>query len=112
MNIKYILIIFISVLILISILQIFSIPPYAEDIFKVYKSGYFVELEKGCEIIKDSFLDIKMMSKPVYGWIFVSDMKKKHGISIKVFDYRGREVTAPGEIGNFQDDIALLAIKF
>ncbi|MDY6935395.1 MAG: hypothetical protein SVZ03_14365 [Spirochaetota bacterium] len=97
MIIKYMFIIILVLLTLISISQIFSIPPFAEDIFYIYKSGYFSELEKEFDIIKDSFINIKMMSKAVYAWIFLQDISKKHEIDIRVYNRRGNEVFAPGE---------------
>jgi len=104
MKIKVVLIIFLSVLLLISISQIFSIPPYGEDVFKFYKSGYFSELEKGFKIIKDSFINIKMMSKPAYAWVFLKDIKKEHGIDVKVYNNKGFEIVAPGKKKKNRDE--------
>lgn len=82
---------------IISLSQVFSIPPYSDDIFAVYKSGYFSELEKEFKIIRDSYINIKIFGEPVYAWIFLSDISERHGIKIKVYDQIGYQVTAPGE---------------
>ena len=97
MRFKYILVGLISVLLLISISQIFSIPPYADDIFPVYKSGYFTELDREFTIIKDSFLAVKTLGKPEYGWIFLEDMEKKHDMKLTIYDRNGYMITAPGK---------------
>ena len=44
-----------------------------------------------------------MMSKPVYAWIFLEDIEKKHSIDIKVYNRQGYEVSAPGEESNARD---------
>ena len=77
MKIKYMYIVFVVILLIISIFQIFSIPPYAGNIFSVYKSGYFKELDNGFQVTIDSFLNIKMMSRPVYAWIFLKDIQER-----------------------------------
>ena len=96
---------------LISIAQIFSIPPYAEDVFPLYKSGYFDELERGFDIITDSFLAIKSMARTEYAWIFLSDIEKTHDMSIRVFDYRGYHVPAPGEKSDLPNEAILKLIN-
>ncbi len=103
MKMKYIVLIFLIVLIIISIAQIFSIPPYAGDIYSVYRSGYFRELDRQFAVIRDSFLGIKMMAKPVYGWIFLEDIGKEHDIEIRVYNSKGYEVIAPGEAEERED---------
>ncbi len=103
MKVKIIFVILISLLMAISISQIFSIPPYAGDIFPVYKSGYFKELDRGFGVITDSFIGIKSMAKPEYAWIFLADTGIAHDMTIRVYDYRGYAVPAPGEKGSRQD---------
>jgi len=103
MKVKLIFAILISLLMAVSISQIFSIPPYAGDIFPVYKSGYFKELDRGFGVIADSFLGIKSMSKPEYAWIFLKDTGISHDMKITVYDYRGYAVPAPGEKGSRPD---------
>ncbi len=97
MKIKIFLTITLGVLLALSALQMFSLPPYAGDIFGAYKSGYFSEIERGFLTIRDSFLGIKMYSRPVYAWIFLKDIEGARNIKIRVYDRRGYEVPAPGE---------------
>lgn len=108
MKIKYIFIFLLGIMVVISVSQIFSIPPFAGDIFKVYRSGYFIELEKQFEVIKDSFIGIKTLGRPVYGWIFLQDIREKHGIDVKVYNNRGYEVAAPGEVGDLSRNVLKL----
>ncbi len=111
MKFKYLLIIFLIILIIISISQIFSIPPYEGDIYNAYKSGYFSEIEDNNSIIADSFTGIKMMSKPVYAWIFLEDIKKKYNIDIKVYNNKGVEKLAPGKPGREVDERVIRLIN-
>jgi hypothetical protein len=91
-------------MLLVSLSQIFSIPPYAEDVFPFYKSGYFSELDKGFATIVDSFLAIKSMTRTEYAWIFLSDIAASRDMNIRVYDYRGYPVPAPGEKGGHPDE--------
>lgn len=102
MIVKRVLIIMLALLWCISFIQIFSVPPYIGDIFAVYKSGYFKELERNMYIITDSFLHIKTMSKAEYAWVYLNDVQNRFGISINVYDAQGNLVKAPGmaEIDN------------
>lgn len=111
MKVKFLYIIFLSVLLAISISQIFMIPPYAGDIFQIYKSGYFKELDKEFNIITDSFVNIKMMSRSAYAWIFLKDMQKKHSITINVYNANGLKIPAPGETRSSNDERALRIIN-
>lgn len=97
MKIKYAFMVFLAVLMLLSLSQVFPLPPFAGDIHRIFKSGYFMELERGFEVIKDSFIEIKMMSKPVYSWLFLDDIRKKHGIDVRVYSAQGYEVRVPGD---------------
>ena len=97
--------IFVIILIIISISQIFTIPPYSEDMYKAYKSGYYTELDRGFNIIKDAFVSIKTMTEPGYGWIFISEMEKKYGFKIKIYDDKGLEIMVPGEKGGAGDEV-------
>jgi len=97
MKVKIIFAVLISALMLVSISQIFSIPPYAGDILSIYKSGYFRELDRGFRVIADSFVGIKSMARPEYAWIFLSDVGIAHEMKIGVYDHRGYRVPAPGE---------------
>ncbi|OHD64830.1 MAG: hypothetical protein A2176_10975 [Spirochaetes bacterium RBG_13_51_14] len=97
MKVKFIFTILITALMLVSLSQIFSIPPYAGDLYPVYKSGYFKELDRGFRIVTDSFVGIKSMARPEYAWIFLKDIEIAHDMNIQVFDYRGYSIPAPGE---------------
>ena len=110
MIVKKILIIMLMVLWGISFIQIFSVPPYSGDIVKIYKSGYFKELERNMFLITDSFLQIKTMSKAEYAWIYLNDVSTQYNIIINVYNSEGRLVKAPGmsQIGNDGKVIALL----
>ncbi len=103
MKVKLIFSILISLLMVVSISQMFSIPPYAGDVFPVYKSGYFKELDRGFGVIADSFVGIKSMTKPEFAWIFLNDIAAAHDMNIRVYDYRGYPVPAPGEKDPGQD---------
>ncbi len=96
MIVKRVLIVMLALLWSISFIQIFSVPPYIGDIFAVYKSGYFKELERNMYIITDSFLHIKTMSKAEYAWIYLNDVQNRFNISINVYDALGNFVKAPG----------------
>ena len=111
MKVKFVFIVLLSVLIMISISQIFNVPPYAEDMFPVYKSGYFNELERGFSIITDSFLGIKSMARPEYAWIFLSDIQAAHSISIRVYDHQGYHIPAPGEKSARPDERVIAIIS-
>ncbi len=111
MKAKILFSILLAALLLVSLSQIFSIPPYAGDIFPVYRSGYFKELDRGFNIIKDSFIGIKSMARPEYAWIFLSDIGIAHEMKITVFDYRGYSVPAPGEKSGSPDRNVLAAVN-
>ncbi len=102
MKIKLLFIYIISILLLISLLQVIlslvhvtSLPPYAHHSDSLYRSGYFSLLDKKCSIIADAFLHIKSMSQPEYAWIYLQDIKKKYKVEVKIFNKEGYNVTAP-----------------
>jgi hypothetical protein len=104
MKIKYAFMAVLGVLLVVSGAQMFSIPPYAGDIYGIYRSGYFVEIERGFGVVRDAFLGIKMMSRdPSYAWIFLQDVSDRQGIDIKVFNASGYQVGAPGRTDSLQD---------
>ncbi|MBN2160510.1 MAG: hypothetical protein JW807_14035 [Spirochaetes bacterium] len=111
MKIKLIFAILISALMAVSISQMFSIPPYAGDIFPVYKSGYFKELDRGFTIVADSFIGIKSMARPEYAWIFLSDLEISNDMKICVYDYRGYRIKAPGEKAGRPDEEILKTVN-
>lgn len=95
MKIKSILLAVNLILLSISISQIFSIPPFAGDIFSVYKSGYFNEIDKGFKIIIDSFVAVKTNGRTEAGWIFLNDNEKTNGIKAVLYNKKGERVIAP-----------------
>jgi hypothetical protein len=100
MKIKNILLAINTLLLLISISQIFSIPPFANDIFPVYKSGYFIEIDKGFKIIIDAFTAVKTNGRAETGWIFLNDNEKSTGIKAAVYNKKGERVIAPSYYDN------------
>lgn len=111
MKIKIIFAIVISALMAVSMSQMFPVPPYAGDIFPVYKSGYFRELDRGFRVIADSFVGIKSMARPEYAWIFLADLEIANEMKIQVYDYRGYRVKAPGERAGSPDPDILRAVN-
>lgn len=111
MKVKILFSILLAALILVSLSQIFSIPPYAGDLFPVYRSGYFKELDRGFNIVTDSFIGIKSMARPEYAWIFLSDIGIAHDMNITVYDYNGYRVPAPGEKSGRPDRKVLAAVN-
>ncbi len=97
MKVKHVFAALISLLLLVSISQILPIPPFAGDIFPVYKSGYFRELDRGFKIVADSFSGLKTMARPEYAWIFLNDIEIADDMKISVYDHRGYRVPVPGE---------------
>lgn len=96
MKIKIALISVAALLLAVSLLQILPVPPWAGDVYPVFKSGYFSELDRQFEVVRDAFLGIKMMSRPEYAWIFLEDIRKGHGIAVTVYNARGEAVKVPG----------------
>ncbi len=113
MKLKIFFISLISLFILLCFSQIFNIYPSAENVFVYYKSGYFKELDTQFNVIADTFIEMKMMTKAeilkentgsvssheytesVYSWILLDDISKKYGIEIKVYDRNGNYVPIP-----------------
>ena len=107
MKIKNILLAINTLLLLISISQIFSIPPFADDIFSVYKSGYFTEIDKGFRLIIDAFSAVKTNGKTEAGWVFLNDIEKTNGIKAAIYNKKGERVIAPSyyDTNNKNSDI-------
>ncbi len=93
----------VSLFFIISIFQMFPFPPFADDVFPLYRSGYFRELDRQFEVIADAFVSIKTMSRPAYAWIFIEDIKNKHGIEIRVYNSRSELIRTPGEVAPGMD---------
>lgn len=102
MKIKLSLLVFFTACLLFSVSGIFNIPPASFFMPGKDKSGYFRNIDKKYEIVIDSFLGIKILSRPEYAWIFIDDVEKKHDLEIEIFNNRGERVFTPG----FKDDIA------
>ena len=96
MIVKRIILVVLFFLLGVSCLQLFNVPPYAGDIKPLYRSGYFDELDRGFDIIRDTFLSLKTLDRIEYGWIFLTEIEEKQGIRTGLFDSRGFEVAAPG----------------
>ncbi len=111
MKLKYTLITFVFVLLSISVSQVFRIPPYAEDIFSIYRSGYFSELDREFKIISDSFLEIKSKSEPVYGWLYLRRISEREEIEICVFNRTGYLIDKPGKRGGRRDNDVVSVMK-
>lgn len=111
MKLKIFYIFLLSCSLITCLTQIFYIPPYADDVFGFYKSGYFSELDREFDVIKESFLGIKMMSKPVYAWIFLEDIKNKYNMDIRVYSTSGALIPAPGEEKSHNDSRVLKLIN-
>jgi hypothetical protein len=104
MKIKYAFMAVLGILLVLSGIQTLSIPPYAGDLYGIYRSGYFVEIERGFGVMRDAFLGIKMMSKdPSYAWIFLQDMGERQGTEVKVYNASGYQVGAPGRTDSLQE---------
>lgn len=107
MKIKYFAIAFVALFFILAIIQMFPVPPFADDVFPLYKSGYFRELDRQFEVIADAFVGIKTMSRPAYAWVFLEDIQNKHGIDIRVYNSRSERVRAPGETSEGRDDTVI-----
>lgn len=84
-------------LLVISLLQVFPVPPYSETLYPRFESGYFAELRNQQEIIRDAFLNIKIEGKPESAWIFLHNLKEKYKIDASVYNSYGHLVRSPGE---------------
>ncbi len=111
MKMKYALLVLLAVVLAVSIVQMFSVPPYAGDIHSLYRSGYFIELERGFGVIKDAFIETKMFGRPVSAWILLEDIGTRHGTDIRVYNASGLRVKAPGEAENGGDERVLRVIN-
>ncbi len=100
MYIKYVFAGILAILLTMSVVQMFPIPPWGEDLLSIYQSEYFSELDREYSIIADSFIGIKTMARPSFAWVFLDDIEKAHGIEVRVYDGEGRLVTMPGERGD------------
>ncbi len=108
MKIRFVIIFSLFLLLGISILQLFNVPPYAGDVYSLYRSGYFVELDRQFQLIRKAFIDLKTMSRPEHAWIFLKDIEEDQDIRVRVYDGDGRGVPAPGrKEGGVNANVAL-----
>ena len=111
MKIKFTLIVINIIFLIFSVLQMFPIPPHADNMKAVYKSGYFEALDRECSLMIDAFISIKTMSSnPSFAWTYLNDLETKNDISATVFDYKGRRVASPGLYFDDTDETVLKAI--
>lgn len=111
MKIKNILLALNFLMLLFSLSQIFSIPPYAGDIFQIYKSGYFSEIDKGFKLVIDSFTAVKTNGRTEAGWIFLNDIEKSAEIKAHVYNKKGQRVIAPSYYENSKNHDILKIIN-
>ncbi|MBN1501382.1 MAG: hypothetical protein JW982_14575 [Spirochaetes bacterium] len=125
MKLKILFTVLTAIFIIICMTQIINIYPYADDVFGYYKSGYFNELDTQFNVIADSFIKVKMMSRPdeniklsvpvrnytdpVYSWIMLDDIAEKYGIEIKVYDRNGNFIPVPS-VKRENDNPAILKL--
>lgn len=102
MKLKVFLIIFFLLMLVFSLSAVLNFPPHSVLPWGSYKSGYFKNIDKKYEVIADSFIGIKILTKPEYAWIFIEEIEKKHEIDIKIYNKKGEEVYTPG----FHDDLS------
>lgn len=124
MKIKFSFLILLSLFATICFSQLFNIFPYAEDIFTVYKSGYFKDLDRQAMIITDAFIEVKMMTKPgilkgsgsisskkhfppEYSWVLIDDLQKKYNLEIKVYDKNAQLCETPNVKKNNDNNIVI-----
>ncbi|MBN1532292.1 MAG: hypothetical protein JXA20_06495 [Spirochaetes bacterium] len=103
MKLKILFVVTLSLLIVVSSAQMFSVPPYVGDVYRLYKSGYFHELDRGFSVILESFMALKTMGRPEFAWVFLQDIEKREGISAALYDRNGRRVFAPGLYSDERD---------
>lgn len=97
MFIKKYLLLVISLLILISVLQIFNIPGGNVLLSGSHKSDYFEKIDQKFEIAMDSFFGIKILTGFDEAFIFKDGLVSGNGdMTMNIFDRRGREIFAPG----------------
>ncbi len=107
MKIKTLLIATTALLLGMTLLQTLPVPPYAGDIYPLFRSRYFSELDRQFNTVVDAFLGIKTMARAPFAWIFLEDMRAKHSLAISVYNARGEAVKAPGEIAPGNDPAVL-----
>lgn len=110
MKIKILGMSFFSLMLIFSILGIFNLPPSTFLQPGINSSGYFKNIDEKYEVIIDSFIGIKILSKPEYAWIFIDEIKKKHNLKIDIFNSKGEQVLMPGFYIDLIDPQALSVV--
>ncbi len=107
-------IIFIAInlfLIIISLLQVFPVPPFADRLYPKFQSGYFAEMKNQQKIIREAFLNIKIDGKPESAWIFLDNLKMEYKIDGKIYNSYGYFVKNPGNLIKGKDEDTIEKIK-
>lgn len=98
-------------LLVLSILEIFPVYPGPGQIFPLYKSGYFGEMDRNNRIIADAFTGVKVYGRVEMGWAFLDDVRKRYNIQVDVYDSTGNQVPSPGTRSRKDSHVAeLLAL--
>lgn len=111
MKLKIMIVSFLFFMLVISVLGIFNLPPFAFFQPGLSSSGYFRNIDKKYEVIVDSFIGIKISSRPDYAWIFIDEIEKKHNLKIEIFNNRGEQVSMPGFYNDLIDRQAASVIN-
>ncbi len=111
MKLKILIVFFLSFMLIFSVLGIFNLPPSTFLQPGLTSSGYFKNMDKKYEAIIDSFIGIKIFSKPEYAWIFLDEIEKKHNLKIEVFNTRGERVSMPGFYNDLIDKQAASVVN-
>ncbi|HEY1405547.1 MAG TPA: hypothetical protein VF857_02960, partial [Spirochaetota bacterium] len=96
MRYKVVLLVFLGLLFIVALAQIFMLYPSAETLFPLYKSGYFSELDRQYRTIANSFTTMKLYGQNEFAWAFLTELAGKENIAIKVYDERGERIVSPG----------------
>jgi hypothetical protein len=103
MKIRLVVLVFIGVLFLLSIAQIFGIYPRAETMIPLLKSGYFSELDRQFQTITDSYLTMKLYGQNEHASAFLREIAEKEKIDIKLYNEKGSHVLYPGVYADSDD---------
>jgi hypothetical protein len=97
MKLKAVLLIFVGSLCIFAVSQIFMIYPSAGEIYPLYKSGYFSELDRQFRTIADAYRLVMLYGREEYGRGFLREVGEREGIEIHLFDERGEPVNQYGK---------------
>lgn len=110
MKIKLVFIALNVLLLVAAVVQMLPIPPHADDVLGLYKSGYFKALDGKCDAAAAGFIAVKMYSaKPDFAWIFFRDLEDTAELKAAVYNKKGKVAVAPGNIGEESQEIAAIA---